>query len=66
MSASSDHSGLDFDSPVEPIVTIQHHILSEQRNGGSYPVGVITDDERALVLRDGRATRLNASSQASE
>ena len=45
---------------------LRHFILSEQRNGGSYPVGVITDDERALVLRDGKATRLNASAQGSE
>ena len=45
---------------------LRHFILSEQRNGGSYPVGVITDDERALVLRDGKATRLNASAQEPE
>lgn len=45
---------------------LRHFILSEQRNGGSYPVGVITDDERALVLRDGKATRLNASAQGPE
>ena len=45
---------------------LRHFILSEQRNGGSYPVGVITDDERALVLRDGKATRLNASAQELE
>ena len=45
---------------------LRHFILSEQRNGGSYPVGVITDDERALVLRDGKATRLYASAQEPE
>ena len=45
---------------------LRHFILSEQRNGGSYPIGVITDDERALVLRDGKATRLNASAQEPE
>ena len=45
---------------------LRHFILSEQRNGGSYPIGVITDDERALVLRDGKATRLNASAQGPE
>ena len=45
---------------------LRHFILSEQRNGESYPVGVITDDERALVLRDGKATRLNASSERPE
>lgn len=45
---------------------LRHFILSEQRNGESYPVGVITDDERALVLRDGRATRLATPAEGSE
>jgi manganese/iron transport system ATP-binding protein len=40
---------------------LRHFILSEQRNGESHSVGVITDDERALVLRDGKATRLVAT-----
>ncbi|MGE3243066.1 MAG: class 1 fructose-bisphosphatase [Pirellulales bacterium] len=31
MSAPADRSGSDLDSSKEPIVTIQHHILSEQR-----------------------------------
>lgn len=45
---------------------LRHFILSEQRNGESYPVGVITDDERALVLRDGKASRMVASSERPE
>ncbi|MBS1180149.1 MAG: transporter related [Proteobacteria bacterium] len=43
---------------------LRHFILSEQSNGESHSVGVITDDERALVLRDGKATRLVATVEA--
>ena len=43
---------------------LRHFILSEQSNGESHSVGVITDDERALVLRDGKATRLVANVEA--
>lgn len=42
---------------------LRHFILSEQRDGQSYPVGVITDDERALVLREGIASRLSADTE---
>ncbi|MCM5552774.1 manganese/iron ABC transporter ATP-binding protein [Pleomorphomonas sp. NRK KF1] len=45
---------------------LRHFILSEQRNGEAHSVGVITDDERALVLRDGKATRLNAGAERFE
>jgi len=37
---------------------LRHFVLSEQSDGGIHPIGVITDDERALVLRDGKATRM--------
>ena len=35
---------------------LRHFVLGEADNGRAHPIGVITDDERPLVLRDGRAT----------
>ncbi|PIO96746.1 Chelated iron transport system membrane protein YfeB [uncultured Pleomorphomonas sp.] len=36
---------------------LRHFVLNGQEEGGLRPIGVITDDERALVLRDGRTAR---------
>lgn len=37
---------------------LRHFVLSEPPNGDAQTLGVVTDDERALVLRGGKATRL--------
>ncbi len=37
---------------------LRHFVLSEPQNGDTQTLGVVTDDERALVLRGGKATRL--------
>ena len=37
---------------------LRHFVLSGPRNGDDQTLGVVTDDERALVLRGGKATRL--------
>lgn len=34
---------------------LRHFVLNQASNGGRMPVGVITDDERPLILRDGKA-----------
>jgi len=37
---------------------LRHFVLSGPQNGDDQTLGVVTDDERALVLRGGKATRL--------
>ncbi|WP_026784674.1 manganese/iron ABC transporter ATP-binding protein [Pleomorphomonas koreensis] len=37
---------------------LRHFVLSGPPNGDAQTLGVVTDDERALVLRGGKATRL--------
>ncbi|MBD3847236.1 manganese/iron ABC transporter ATP-binding protein [Bosea sp. SSUT16] len=39
---------------------LRHVVLNEAHGAGQAPVGVITDDERPLILREGRAARREA------
>ena len=35
---------------------LRHFVLGDEPTAKPHPVGVFTDDERPLVLQDGRAT----------
>ncbi|ODT11093.1 MAG: manganese/iron transporter ATP-binding protein, partial [Kaistia sp. SCN 65-12] len=39
---------------------LRHFVLNEPGRGGQAPVGVFTDDERPLILREGKASRREA------
>lgn len=42
---------------------LRHFVLNEPGRGGQAPVGVFTDDERPLILREGKATPREAETQ---
>jgi manganese/iron transport system ATP-binding protein len=45
---------------------LRHFVLNESQNGKPAPIGVITDDERPLILRDGRASARMPGGQEGE
>lgn len=45
---------------------LRHFVLNEPGRGGQAPVGVFTDDERPLILREGKASRREAEAADGE